>query len=81
VVGVINAFQGIGAAGSAGLGAVSVGISEALVETALGPRRRHPRGLDLQLPDVAHRVLQRGDGQLLIGARRLFHQEDRVEVR
>ena len=36
VVGVINAFQGIGAAGSAGLGAVSVGISEALVETALG---------------------------------------------
>ncbi|OFW32164.1 MAG: flagellar motor protein MotA, partial [Acidobacteria bacterium RIFCSPLOWO2_12_FULL_65_11] len=36
VVGVINAFQGIGAAGSAGIGAVSVGISEALVETALG---------------------------------------------
>src|SRR6201987_2820494 len=36
VVGVINAFQGIGASGSAGLGAVSVGISEALVETALG---------------------------------------------
>jgi biopolymer transport protein ExbB/biopolymer transport protein TolQ len=36
VVGVINAFQGIGAQGSAGLGAVSVGISEALVETALG---------------------------------------------
>src|SRR5438132_8090102 len=36
VVGVITAFQGIGASGSAGLGAVSVGISEALVETALG---------------------------------------------
>ena len=36
VVGVINAFQGIGASGSAGIGAVSVGISEALVETALG---------------------------------------------
>src|SRR5499433_3467656 len=36
VVGVINAFQGIGASGSAGLGAVSIGISEALVETALG---------------------------------------------
>src|SRR3954452_96008 len=34
--GVINAFQGIGASGSAGIGAVSVGISEALVETALG---------------------------------------------
>ena len=36
VLGVINAFQGIGASGSAGIGAVSVGISEALVETALG---------------------------------------------
>ncbi len=36
VVGVINAFQGIGASGSAGIGAVSKGISEALVETALG---------------------------------------------
>ncbi len=37
VVGVINAFQGIGASGSAGIGAVSVGISEALVETAPRP--------------------------------------------
>src|SRR5437763_5984818 len=36
VVGVINAFQGIGASGSAGLGAVSPGTPEALVETALG---------------------------------------------
>ncbi len=36
VVGVINAVQGIGNSGSAGIGAVSVGISEALVETALG---------------------------------------------
>ena len=36
VVGVINAFSGIGASGSAGLGAVSTGIAEALVETALG---------------------------------------------
>jgi biopolymer transport protein ExbB/biopolymer transport protein TolQ len=36
VVGVINAFQGIGSSGSAGIGAVSIGISEALVETALG---------------------------------------------
>ncbi len=80
VVGVINAFQGIGAAGSAGLGAVSVGISEALVETALGLVVAIPGGLDLQLPDVAHRVLQRGDGQLLVGARGLLHQEDGVKV-
>ena len=36
VVGVITAFQGIAATGSGGLGAVSAGISEALVETALG---------------------------------------------
>jgi biopolymer transport protein ExbB/biopolymer transport protein TolQ len=36
VVGVINAFSGIGASGSAGLGAVSTGIAEALIETALG---------------------------------------------
>jgi biopolymer transport protein ExbB/biopolymer transport protein TolQ len=36
VVGVINAFTGIAATGSGGIGAVSAGISEALVETALG---------------------------------------------
>ena len=36
VVGVINAFNGIAATGSGGIGAVSAGISEALVETALG---------------------------------------------
>ncbi len=36
VVGIITAFQGIAAQGSGGLGAVSAGIAEALVETALG---------------------------------------------
>jgi biopolymer transport protein ExbB/biopolymer transport protein TolQ len=36
VVGVINAFNGIAATGSGGIGAVSQGISEALIETALG---------------------------------------------
>jgi len=36
VVGIINAFHSIGVTGSGGLGAVSAGISEALVETALG---------------------------------------------
>jgi biopolymer transport protein ExbB/biopolymer transport protein TolQ len=36
VVGIITAFQGIATTGSGGLGAVSAGISEALVETALG---------------------------------------------
>jgi biopolymer transport protein ExbB len=36
VVGVIAAFTGIATTGSGGLGAVSQGISEALIETALG---------------------------------------------
>ena len=36
VVGIITAFQGIAATGSGGIGAVSAGIAEALVETALG---------------------------------------------
>ncbi len=36
VVGIISAFQSIAATGSGGLGAVSAGISEALIETALG---------------------------------------------
>src|SRR5258707_1740850 len=36
VVGVINAFQGIGNSGSAGYRGVSVGISQAPLETALG---------------------------------------------
>jgi biopolymer transport protein ExbB len=36
VLGIIGAFQGIGAAGSAGIGPVMGGISEALVETAFG---------------------------------------------
>src|SRR5262249_51996201 len=36
VVGIIAAFQGIGATGSGGIGAVSTGIAEALVETAFG---------------------------------------------
>jgi biopolymer transport protein ExbB/TolQ len=36
VIGVINAFVGIASTGSGGIGAVSAGIAEALVETALG---------------------------------------------
>jgi len=36
VLGIISAFQGIAATGSGGLSAVSAGISEALIETALG---------------------------------------------
>ncbi len=80
VVGIITAFQGIAATGSGGLGAVSAGISEALVETALGLRRRDSGGVVLQLPDRPHRVLQRRNGQLLVGAGRLLHQEDGVSA-
>jgi len=36
VLGIITAFRGIAETGSGGLGAVSAGIAEALVETALG---------------------------------------------
>jgi len=36
VVGIINAFRGIAATGSGGVGAVSGGIAEALIATALG---------------------------------------------
>ena len=36
VVGVINAFVGIASSGSGGIGAVSAGIAEALVATAMG---------------------------------------------
>lgn len=36
VVGIINAFRGMAITGSGGLGAVSAGIAEALVTTALG---------------------------------------------
>jgi biopolymer transport protein ExbB len=36
VVGIIAAFQGIASSGSGGIGAISAGIAEALIETALG---------------------------------------------
>jgi biopolymer transport protein ExbB len=35
-VGVVNAFQGIADSGSAGMSAISAGISEALIATAIG---------------------------------------------
>ena len=36
MVGIIHSFQGMAISGSGGIGAVSAGIAEALVETALG---------------------------------------------
>lgn len=69
VIGIIAAFQAIGASGAGGLGTVSVGIAEALIETALG--------LSVAIPAVilfnylTHRVtsiesaLGRSAGQLI----------------
>ncbi len=78
VVGVISAFQGIAA--------TRLGRYRRRVGRYLGsPRgnraragRRHPGRVVLQLPDGSHRVLQRRDGQLVVGARRLLRQEDRL---
>ena len=50
VIGVINAFVGIGATGTGSIGAVSVGIAEALIETALGLFVAIP-AVVLQLPE------------------------------
>ena len=36
VIGIITAFQGIASAGGGGIGAVSAGIAEALIVTAIG---------------------------------------------
>jgi biopolymer transport protein ExbB/TolQ len=36
VIGIINAFHGMALTGSGGIGAVSAGIAEALVATAMG---------------------------------------------
>lgn len=69
VVGIISAFQGIAATGSGGLGAVSAGISEALVETALGlcvaiPAVLAFNGLSTRIATVEAEVAQR-TGELL----------------
>ena len=44
------------------------------------PLRRHPGRVVLQLPVDPSRVLQRRDGQLVVGNGRLLHQEDGVRV-
>ncbi len=76
VVGVINAFVGIASSGSGGIGAVSAGIAEALVETALGLFVAIPAVWFYNYLTAPHRILQRRDGQLVVGARGLLHQED-----
>ena len=69
MVGIISAFQGIAATGSGGLSSVSAGISEALVETALGLAVAIPAVLAfnyLSNADRARRAaLNRSAGELL----------------
>ena len=81
VVGIITAFQGIAATGSGGLGAVSAGISEALVETALGLVVAIPAVWFYNYLTGRIEYLQRRNGQLLFRVARLLHQEDRISVR
>ena len=78
VVGVITAFQGI-ARQRLGRYRRRVGgyLGSARRDRARAGRR-DSGGVVLQLPHRPHRVLQRRDGQLLVGARRLLHQEDGV---
>lgn len=69
VVGIISAFQGIAATGSGGLSAVSAGISEALIETALGLAVAIPAVLVFNyLSNIIAReelLLQHSTGELL----------------
>ncbi|MBK7860886.1 MAG: MotA/TolQ/ExbB proton channel family protein [Archangiaceae bacterium] len=69
VVGIIDAFQGIAREGSGGLGAVSLGISEALVVTALGLVVAIPAVLAHNLltaqAEGINRALEQARGELL----------------
>ncbi len=78
VVGVINAFVGIASTGSGGIARRVRRYRRSARRDRAWFVRRDSGGLVLQLPDQPPRVLQRGDGQLLVGARRLLHQEDGV---
>jgi biopolymer transport protein ExbB/biopolymer transport protein TolQ len=78
VVGVINAFVGIASTGFRWYRRRVGRYRRSAHRDRARTVRRDSRGLVLQLPDQPHRVLQRGDGQLLVGARRLLHQEDGV---
>lgn len=69
VVGIISAFQSIASTGSGGLGAVSAGISEALIETALGLVVAIPAVLMFNYLtgriSLVEQALERSSGELL----------------
>ena len=64
VMGIIDAFHGLGTAGAATLRAVAPGISEALITTAAGPGRRHPGRHRLQPAHGASSRVRRAHGRL-----------------
>ena len=69
VVGIIGAFQTIGASGSGGLGAVSAGIAEALIVTAFGLTVAIPAVLFFNYLSTritaVERALERSAGELI----------------
>ena len=67
VWGIMNAFGDIGRMGSANLAVVAPGISEALITTADGPGRGHPRRRLLQLLQQPHQGALVDDGRLRPG--------------
>lgn len=69
VLGIISAFQGIAATGGGGLGAVSAGIAEALIETAFGLFVAIPTVLSynyfMARANAVEGALERASGELL----------------
>ena len=64
VVGIYRALIKIGAAGQASISAVAGPVGEALIMTALGPRRRGSRRHAVQLADAPQQVDRRAAGAL-----------------
>jgi biopolymer transport protein ExbB len=85
VVGIIAAFQGIAEKGSGGLGAVSAGIAEALIETAFGLLVAIPAVLFFNyLTARVNRVegaIARSAGELLDDLENNHGREPRHEIR
>ncbi len=75
VIGIINAFRGMALTGSGGIGAVSAGIAEALVTTALGLFVAIPAAWMFNFFTRPARALQRRDVELGLRADRLLHEE------
>jgi biopolymer transport protein ExbB len=84
VMGIIEAFAGIAREGSGGLGAVSAGISEALVETAFGLMVAIPAVLAYNFlatqADGIIRGLEQGRGEFLDFVENRFGKGERSDA-